>query len=60
MKRVVLIGTPNSGKSTIFNQIAGFKAEIANYAGTTVSVTKAVAEIGVITFELIDLLLANL
>ncbi len=55
MKRVVLIGTPNSGKSTIFNQIAGFKAEIANYAGTTVSVTKAVAEIGVITFELIDL-----
>jgi len=33
---IVFIGQPNSGKSTLFNAIAGYKAETSNFAGTTV------------------------
>ena len=35
--RLALIGQPNCGKSTLFNQVAGYKAETGNFAGTTVS-----------------------
>ncbi|MEB3861254.1 MAG: ferrous iron transport protein B [Desulfurococcales archaeon] len=33
---VLLVGTPNSGKSTLFNQITGGKSRIANWPGVTV------------------------
>ena len=36
MKRIVLVGNPNVGKSLIFSRITGSGAVIANYAGTTV------------------------
>jgi ferrous iron transport protein B len=36
---IVFIGQPNSGKSTLFNAIAGYKAETSNFAGTTVKHT---------------------
>ena len=36
---IVFIGQPNSGKSTLFNAIAGYKAETSNFAGTTVEHT---------------------
>jgi len=36
---IVFIGQPNSGKSTLFNAIAGPKAQTANFPGTTVSHT---------------------
>ncbi|MEA3326794.1 MAG: ferrous iron transport protein B [Chloroflexota bacterium] len=35
--RMGLIGQPNCGKSTLFNQIAGYKAETGNFSGTTVT-----------------------
>ncbi len=31
-----LVGTPNSGKSSLFNAITGAQAKVANYAGVTV------------------------
>jgi ferrous iron transport protein B len=34
--KVALIGNPNSGKSTIFNQLTGLKQKIANFPGVTV------------------------
>lgn len=34
--RIVLAGQPNSGKSTIFNSIAGMKVKTGNFPGTTV------------------------
>ena len=33
---IVFIGQPNCGKSTLFNAIAGFKAQTSNFPGTTV------------------------
>lgn len=39
--RIVLIGQPNSGKSTLFNQVAGYKAETGNFVGTTVTYTES-------------------
>ncbi|MGB4704099.1 MAG: ferrous iron transport protein B [Candidatus Saccharicenans sp.] len=34
---IVFIGQPNCGKSTLFNAIAGFKAQTSNFPGTTVA-----------------------
>ncbi len=34
--KIVLIGQPNCGKSTIFNHLAGYKAITSNFPGTTV------------------------
>jgi len=33
---VALIGPPNSGKTTLFNQITGLRQKVANYPGVTV------------------------
>lgn len=34
--RVALVGNPNSGKSTLFNQLTGLKQQTANFPGVTV------------------------
>ena len=36
LKTVALIGPPNSGKSTLFNQLTGLRQKVANYPGVTV------------------------
>ncbi len=53
--RFVLIGQPNCGKSTLFNQVAGYKAETGNFAGTTVTYTGSKVRVLGEVFELIDL-----
>src|SRR5580693_3464971 len=35
-RTVVLIGPPNSGKSTLFNRLTGLRQKVANYPGVTV------------------------
>jgi len=35
-RRFVLLGTPNSGKSTLFNRMTGARSRIANFPGVTV------------------------
>jgi len=36
LKTVVLIGPPNSGKSTLFNRLTCLRQKVANYPGVTV------------------------
>ena len=42
---VGIVGTPNVGKSVIFNRLTGRHATISNYPGTTVTVARGKAKI---------------
>jgi ferrous iron transport protein B len=56
LKTVVLIGPPNSGKSTLFNKLTGLRQKVANYPGVTVEQRKGVmAGVGREDLTLIDL-----
>lgn len=39
MNRVLLIGSPNSGKSLLFNRLTGLHQKVANFPGITVEVS---------------------
>jgi len=53
--RVALIGQPNCGKSTLFNQVAGYKADTGNFPGTTVTFTESSVRVIGETINLVDL-----
>lgn len=36
LRRIALVGNPNTGKSTLFNRLTGLRQHIANYPGITV------------------------
>ena len=52
---VIFIGQPNCGKSTLFNAIAGHKAQTSNFPGTTVKHTHSKVNIGGRVLNIIDL-----
>lgn len=52
---VVFIGQPNCGKSTLFNAIAGLKAETSNFPGTTVRHTHSKVKVEGRILNIIDL-----
>ncbi|MDW7738495.1 MAG: ferrous iron transporter B [Bacillota bacterium] len=54
MRRLVLIGNPNVGKSVVFSQLTGSRVMISNYAGTTVEFTKGQLDTESESFEVID------
>ena len=53
--RIALIGQPNCGKSTLFNQVAGYKAETGNFTGTTVKYTESKVRVAGQVVEVVDL-----
>lgn len=53
--RVVLVGNPNTGKTTLFNQLTGHRAKTANFPGTTVSHRVGSLVRGRIAAHLVDL-----
>ncbi|MCG0276686.1 MAG: 50S ribosome-binding GTPase [Thermosediminibacteraceae bacterium] len=53
-RKLVLVGTPNVGKSVIFNKLTGAYATVSNYPGTTVEVFRGTSRIGGELFEVID------
>src|SRR6202167_3004159 len=56
MRTVVLIGPPNSGKSTLFNKLTGLRQKVANYPGVTVEQRMGLmAGVGREALTLIDL-----
>jgi ferrous iron transport protein B len=55
MKKIVLIGNPNVGKSVIFARLTGVRVVTSNYPGTTVEYRKGVMAVGLETYEVIDM-----
>ena len=39
-RRVLLVGNPNTGKTTLFNRLCGLRAKTANFPGTTVDLKR--------------------
>ncbi|MDR9392463.1 MAG: FeoB small GTPase domain-containing protein, partial [Trueperaceae bacterium] len=54
-RRWYLVGTPNTGKTSLVNALAGANLEIGNWSGTTIEVASASAHLACGTVELIDL-----
>ncbi len=55
MKRIALLGMPNTGKSTLFNRLSGASARVGNWPGITVDLMGAKILLGGHIAELIDL-----
>src|SRR5258708_34383624 len=52
---VVLIGNPNTGKSTLFNALSGFRALTGNFPGVTVEKKIGRTKCGDRLFDFFDL-----
>ena len=51
---LVLVGTPNVGKSALFGALTGRYATVSNYPGTTVEVNRARVQLAGIAWEVVD------
>ena len=54
LKRIVLVGSPNVGKSVVFGRLTGKYVTVSNYPGTTVEVTRGKGNVGDREFEITD------
>ena len=54
LKKVGIVGSPNVGKSVIFNNLTGAYVTVSNYPGTTVNVSRGKAKIKGDEFEIVD------
>ncbi|MFQ5335069.1 MAG: FeoB small GTPase domain-containing protein, partial [Flavobacteriales bacterium] len=56
---VALAGNPNSGKSTLFNELTGMRQKIGNYSGVTVEKMAGICQLhtdtGLLNAKIIDL-----
>ena len=52
--KILIIGQPNSGKSSLLNALIGPKVIISNYPGTTVEITKGIKKINSFEIEFSD------
>jgi ferrous iron transport protein B len=55
MKKIAVLGMPNTGKSTFFNRFTGSHAHIGNWPGITVDLMMAEVKLGDEFAEVIDL-----
>ena len=54
IRKILLVGNPNVGKSVIFSRLTGVHAIVSNYPGTTVSYTRGSMKLGEEVAEVID------
>jgi ferrous iron transport protein B len=54
MKKILLMGSPNVGKSVIFSRLTGVRVIASNYPGTTVGYTRGTMRLGGEKVEVID------
>ncbi|MFC1903841.1 FeoB small GTPase domain-containing protein [Chloroflexota bacterium] len=54
MKKILLMGNPNVGKSVVFSRLTGVQVVASNYPGTTVSYTRGFMKLGEQEVEVID------
>ncbi len=54
-RQIALIGSPNAGKTTLFNSLTGLRAKTANYPGITVTRREGVVDLGGEHVRLVDL-----
>ena len=55
MKKIALVGMPNTGKSTLFNRLTGSHAKVGNWPGITVDLLTARLILGPDLVQFIDL-----
>ena len=53
--RLGLIGSPNSGKTTLFNALTGLRARVGNYPGVTVERREGTVSLGARSAVVVDL-----
>jgi len=53
--KIALLGQPNTGKSTLFNRVAGVKARTSNLPGTTVRVHESPVRVNGEVITIVDL-----
>lgn len=54
VRKIVLVGNPNVGKSVLFNALTGAYTTVSNYPGTSVEVSRGHCEISGIRHEVLD------
>ena len=54
LRKIAIVGSPNVGKSVMFNRLTGTYVNVSNYPGTTVEVSRGKTKIGEEEFEVID------
>lgn len=55
MKKILLVGNPNVGKSVVFSRLTGVNVVASNYSGTTVEFTKGKMRIGSQKAQVLDI-----
>ncbi len=55
MKKILLVGNPNVGKSVIFSKLTGVHVAVSNYPGTTVEFSSGHSVFGSEEVEIIDI-----
>lgn len=54
LKKIAVVGSPNVGKSVLFNCLTGTYVTVSNYPGTTVENSRGRTRIGGIEVEVVD------